>query len=324
MSHWLEVLESSRTWHRKTGSLHLAYHEDEAQVLREFASAAGPDEGLELLEPDDAVRLAPRLRREGLVLALWSPQEVCVDPREVVAALPGWLSANLGVTFRFGAAVTGARANVLETTAGRIEAGRIWICSGDEMRILFPDALAASGLIRCKLQMLRSRPMGPGWDLGPMLAGGLTLRHYAAFRGCPGLDRVKERVARQSPWLDRHGIHVLVSQNGDGELTIGDSHHYGEPIEPFDRSDVEGWILDYLRSFLEVERLEIASRWHGSYVKHPESAYVMLEPEPGVVIVTGVGGAGMTLSFGLAETHHQRGDFRVVTIARTDHRGTSP
>src|SRR5690242_14905365 len=34
---WLEVLASSGLWHARCGSLHLAYREDEAQVLAEFA-----------------------------------------------------------------------------------------------------------------------------------------------------------------------------------------------------------------------------------------------------------------------------------------------
>src|SRR4029453_9672010 len=33
---WLEVLEVSGLWHARSGSLHVAYHEDEEQVLREF------------------------------------------------------------------------------------------------------------------------------------------------------------------------------------------------------------------------------------------------------------------------------------------------
>ena len=37
---WLEVLAASRLWHEQTGSLHLAYREDEAQVLAEFAERA--------------------------------------------------------------------------------------------------------------------------------------------------------------------------------------------------------------------------------------------------------------------------------------------
>ena len=112
---------------------------------------------------------------------------------------------------------------------------------------------------------------------------------------------VEERVSRESPWFDRYGIHVLVSQNGRGELTIGDSHQYGREIEPFDLAEIEGFILDYLRQFLDVPGLRIVSRWHGMYAKHPADPYVILEPCPGVIVVTGVGGAGMTLSFGLAE-----------------------
>src|ERR1043166_8408070 len=46
---WLEVLAASGLWHRSCGSLHLAYHEDEAQVLRGFApESAGPDRPREL------------------------------------------------------------------------------------------------------------------------------------------------------------------------------------------------------------------------------------------------------------------------------------
>ena len=84
-------------------------------------------------------------------------------------------------------------------------------------------------------------------------------------------------------------------------MTIGDSHEYGDCIEPFDKADIEEWILDYLKSFLSVSGLRIASRWHGTYAKHPEKPFLILKPSPEVTVITGVGGAGMTLSFGLAE-----------------------
>jgi len=60
-------------------------------------------------------------------------------------------------------------------------------------------------------------------------------------------------------------------------------------------------VLAYLKTFLAVADLEIASRWHGVYVKHPTTPYVVADLGPDVRAVTGVGGAGMTLSFGLAE-----------------------
>ncbi len=299
---WLGVLSSAGLWHRRTGSLHLAYHEDEAQVLEEFVAAENAaGDSFELVEPAGVRKLAPAVRHAGLRLALWSPEEICIDPREVIAGLPGWLERQYGVVFRFEDPIAEVRSGSIRSSRGPLDVERIWICCGDELRILFPDLLRQSGLVRCKLQMMRSQAYGPNWSIGPMLAAGLTLRHYAAFRECPGLAALEERVAHESPWFDRYGIHVLVSQNGRGELSIGDSHEYGREITPFDKNEIETYILDYLLGFLDAPGLRIASRWHGTYARHPERPYLVLGPLPGVVIVTGVGGAGMTLSFGLAE-----------------------
>jgi FAD dependent oxidoreductase TIGR03364 len=294
------VLSAAGLWHKRTGSLHLAYREDEARVLREFiAAGAGRGEPFEWLEPARVRTVAPLVKQEGLLGGMWSPDEVCVDPREVVAGLPGWLERELGAEFRFEDPVTGVGAGSVVATSGSIEAGRTWICSGDELRVLFPELLSQSGLVRCKFQMMRSVPCEPEMSVGPMLAGGLTLRHYSAFRDCRSLAALKERVARESPSFDRLGIHVMVSQNGLGELTIGDSQEYGDEIGPFDKAEIDELILDYLRRFLDIPGLRIASRWHGTYAKHPVQPYLVLGPLPGVLIVTGVGGAGMTLSFGL-------------------------
>ena len=47
----------------------------------------------------------------------------------------------------------------------------LWICSGDELNLLFADQFDECGLVRCKLQMMRSEPYGARWRIGPMLAG---------------------------------------------------------------------------------------------------------------------------------------------------------
>jgi D-hydroxyproline dehydrogenase subunit beta len=94
---------------------------------------------------------------------------------------------------------------------------------------------------------------------------------------------------------------VMASQNGAGEVVIGDSHEYGEQIEPFDKREIDDLILRYLHTFLAAPDLQIAARWHGLYVKLATEPYLIADPAPGVTVVTGVGGAGMTLSFGLAE-----------------------
>jgi hypothetical protein len=48
--------------------------------------------------------------------------------------------------------------------------------------------------------------------------------------------------------------------------------------------------------------MQISETWNGIYAKmtHGETEFIH-KPQAGVTIVNGMGGAGMTLSFGLAE-----------------------
>ena len=149
--------------------------------------------------------------------------------------------------------------------------------------------------------MMRTAPQPGNWRLGPMLAAGLTLRHYPAFQGCQTLAAYAQRITAECPEFDRWGIHVMASQNGLGEITIGDSHEYAWVVNPFDNPAIDRLILDYLQTFLAAPALHIAQRWHGIYAKHPEQATFIAEPAPGVTIVNGIGGNGMTTAFGLAE-----------------------
>ena len=176
---------------------------------------------------------------------------------------------------------------------------RIIVCGGSDVESIFPGLLREQGIRRCKLQMLATAPYSA--RLGPFLAGGLTLRHYGNFAACPALDAVKRRVAVQHPELDRFGIHVMIAQNQDGSLILGDSHEYDDNISPFDKAEIDDLILRELRRIASLPAWEITERWHGIYGKHPSNAIVRTEPKPGVHVRVGTGGAGMTMSFGLAE-----------------------
>jgi len=299
---WLTVLAESGIWHERTGSLHVAYHDDEAAVLREFA--ADPAQAFRESELWDADRVRyrfPRINPAGLQAGLWSPLEVCVDPRRAVGELPCWLTERYGVAFAWETAAWGFDAGQLRTSRGSFAAPRLIVCSGDELQMLYPEAFAKMGMKRCKLQMMRTVGYGPEMRVGTMLAAGLTLKHYKSFANCPSLAKVAARYARELPEYERLGIHVLVSQNGNGELVLGDSHEYDAAIDIFDKPHIDELVLDYLRRFLVVPELKIAARWAGYYMKHPTRSYIIDRPEPNVTLVTATGGTGMTLSFGLAE-----------------------
>ena len=109
------------------------------------------------------------------------------------------------------------------------------------------------------------------------------------------------RYDREEPRFKEHGIHVLLSQNSWGQLIIGDSHEYGLHLSPFDKEEINDLILKYLNTFTKIPDLTIADRWNGIYPKLPGQTEFIHEPENGVTIVNAMSGAGMTLSFGLAE-----------------------
>ncbi len=215
--------------------------------------------------------------------------------------MPDWLTRRFGVEFVFSTQVRAYdHPRVIAANAEWI-AHRLVVCTGADFRELAPAAFASSGLVPCKLQMMRSQPYGDRFRVGTMLAAGLTLRHYRAFATCPTLPALAQRLDREMPDYGRLGIHVMAAQNGQGEVVIGDSHEYGDAIEPFDKTEIDDLILTYLRTFVTIPDLTIAARWHGIYVKHPTEAYVVAQPTPRMLAVSGVGGAGMTLSMGLAE-----------------------
>ncbi|MFN0108259.1 MAG: TIGR03364 family FAD-dependent oxidoreductase [Blastocatellia bacterium] len=299
---WLNVLRESGLWHELTGSLHLAYHDNEEAVLREFLQTA-PDGGYECewLNPAQVTNQSPLVNPENLRGALWSPQEICIDPREVTAGLPDWLRKTFGVQFEFNSAVT------LYDRPAVIAGGRFWqaenlyVCSGEDFQTLYPEAFAESGLYRVKLQMMRSQAYGDEVRIGPMLAAGLTLCHYKNFQDCPSLPALRERFAREMPDYVKYGIHVMASQHARGEITIGDSHEYNEAISPFDKEEINELILRYLQSFLLIPNLEIRQRWQGVYAAHPAELCWTAKPAAGATIIASPSGRGMTMSFGIAD-----------------------
>lgn len=309
---WLELRDAGAIWATECGSLHVVLEEDEATVLAEFAARA-PALGVacELLDGREAARRFPAVVADARAV-LWSPAELVVDAPRAIAAVAAHVRDRAGVDVRFSTTVVGIDMPHVVTSRGeRFEAPLVILCGGADFETLFPAVWAASGTRRCKLQMLRTRPQPGGWRLGPHVAGGLTLAHYAGFEICPSLPAVKARLAAALPAHAAAGIHVMASQNEAGEVILGDSHDYAAPLDPFDSETIDELILAYARRMLRLPDWSIAARWHGVYAKGPDPIHFTAEPQPGCHVMGSPGGAGMTLAFGLAErwwdAHSARG-----------------
>lgn len=305
---WVEVLRDMRLWHHASGSLHVARHSDERQVLERYVELNRGLRPCRLLTAAAARELVPALEPRGLEGGMLCDDELLLDPREAIRALPAYLAEKHGVRFHWGVAANEVESGLVRAGREQYTADRIYVCAGADFEWLYPELFAQAPITRCKLQMMRLVPESSGFRLGPPVATGLSLVHYTGFGMVPEVADVRSRLASERPDLLELGIHLLVMQNGRGEIAVGDSHAYGHTHEPFDEQPINEKILDYMREVLQLPPVRVMQTWHGVYAKLTDGGTELVrEPGPGVTIVNGVGGLGMTLSFGLAEELIERG-----------------
>jgi FAD dependent oxidoreductase TIGR03364 len=296
---WKQICDEAGIWYDQAGSLHVAYSNDEFRVLEELTGIYN-ERGYSILNPDEISKRSPVIIQKNLIGGLYSDQELIVDPRIAVAKIPAWLSEKYKIDFLWHRTVTDICYPAVFIGNESFEADEIFLCSGADFETLYPQVYGTLPLTKCKLQMMRMINQSQG--IGPSLCGALSLTHYASFKAAATLTDLKKRFEEELPEYLKWGIHVMVSQNQEGELAIGDSHEYGLTHDPFDRHFINQLILDYLKKFARFENEVITETWNGIYPKLTDgSNYLVLEPESGVTIINGFGGAGMTLSFGFCE-----------------------
>jgi len=300
---WKQISSESGIWHDPVGSVHLAYSDLEMEVLESFRDAGKSSRNYTLMSAAETSKRSAAIVYSGLKGGLYSPDEIIVDSPKAIKALPAYLNEKYGVEFLWDTHVQSVETGRVYCGKKIFEADEIYICSGPEFENLFPEIFVAAQITKCKLQMMRMGAQADGWRMGPSLCGGLSLTHYASFKsaGAP-LERLKKQIEAEMPDYVKWGIHVMVSQNSSGELIIGDSHEYGLTHDPFEKSFINELILTYLSSFARFPEEKITVNWNGIYAKLKDGkTELVLNPMKDVTIINGLGGAGMTLSFGLTE-----------------------
>ncbi|HEY5463054.1 MAG TPA: TIGR03364 family FAD-dependent oxidoreductase [Hanamia sp.] len=300
---WKEIAETTGFWYDECGSLHLAYHEDEWKVLQElneiFNTNSRP---VNLMTPSEIKEKISGVNQHNLIGGLLSKTEMIIDPRQAMEALPVYLSENHNVHFIWNANVTAVSKNNVKFGSKAMQADVICVCSGADFETLYPEKFAALELTKCKLQMMRFMNTDKQFKIGTSLCGSLSLIHYESFKAALSLPLLKKRYQDELNEYLRMGIHVMVAQNGRGELTVGDSHEYGSTFAPFDEAYINELITSYLKTFADTNNWKLIQSWHGIYPKMTNGKTdIFLQAEDGVYIINGLGGAGMTMSFGFAE-----------------------
>ena len=299
---WKEVCTEAGIWHDEVGSLHLAYEDDELQVIKEYIEANEQYRDCTLLSPSQTLNTSPAVNPNGLKGALWSGEEMIVESRVAIAQVAKYLSEKYDVEFYWNTAISRVEYPTVFSGDRNWQADEVFICSGADFETLYPALFSESNITKCKLQMMRLVSQPDDWRIGPALCGGLSMIHYPGFQSAASLPLLKKRYEEQYAKYLEWGIHVMVSQNGGGELTIGDSHEYGLVHDPFDKEFINHMITEYLHTFANFKDWKMMQSWHGIYPKMTNGqTELILEPESGVTIINGLGGNGMTLSFGLCE-----------------------
>ncbi len=299
---WKQVCIEAGLWFNEVGSLHLAYNDHEWNVIQEFVEANKNTRNVSAINANGALQKSEAVNREGLKGALWSEDEMIVEARVAIEKLPAYLANKYGVTFHFNTAITQIKYPKVISGKQSWSANKIYVCSGADFETLYPEVFANNHFTKCKLQMMRLIMQPDSWRIGPSLCGGLSLIHYKGFEIASSLPQLKKHYETTMPDYIKWGIHVMVSQNAEGELTIGDSHEYSLAHDPFDKQYINQLIINYLKQFALFKDWRMIQSWHGIYPKltNGQTEFIY-SPEQGVTIVNGLGGAGMTLSFGLAE-----------------------
>ncbi|WP_336513986.1 TIGR03364 family FAD-dependent oxidoreductase [Pollutibacter soli] len=298
---WQQVCTEARIWYDPVGSLHLAYDELEWRVICELGDVFH-HRGYKVLNKEATICRSEAVLEKGLKGSLYSADEMIVDPRKTSTAIAEFLKSKYKVEFHFSTIVTAIDYPKVICNEKEWEADKIFICTGADYDGFYGNQFRMQAVTRCKLQMMRMIAQPGDWRIGPALCGALSLAHYKSFEAAPSLADLKKRFEDDYPEYLRWGIHVMVSQMQAGELIIGDSHEYGQTPDPFGRHFINEMILDYLKTFTVFPNPVVTESWHGVYTKLTDGrTHCVLEPESGVTIINGLGGAGMTLSFGLCE-----------------------
>ncbi len=297
---WAQWAQLAGLQLKRNGSYLFARTEAEEHLLEAFCSARAQEHGynVELLQ-GAAMRdlYAGQFRHHRA--ALHGKDDQQLYSREAIPALIHYLSQHLSVEFHFSTLVRDVEPGQLHSTAGRFRGEQIIVCSGHDYQTLLAESIAPLNPQTCRLQMLRARPT-LNLNLQHALLTGLSCVHYGAFADLPEAAAVQAQILCETPHLQEHGIHLLISPTPHGELIIGDSHHYDSDPSPFNAEQVDDWMIELAEQTLGC-KIQVVERWQGVYGARGPGPFSFVQAAPGVSAALMHTGVGMSVGPAMAE-----------------------
>jgi FAD dependent oxidoreductase TIGR03364 len=282
---------------RPVGSLTVACTDAERAVMEVFArhpEASVRD--ISFLDPDEVRVRNPGVRGD-VAGGLFCGADAVVEPRHALGALRAHLAARGGGRYRFhaGCRVVGTEGRAVVDRSGTRWEGDLVILATGAAYDQFPGLQGATdGLQRVRLQMLETAPCTA--TLTTALADADSMRYYPAYEEAP-----LHLLGEQRPVASDHHLQLLVVQRADGGLTIGDTHSYEEPFDFALCEEPSVELLARAQRILGDDLPSVRRRWEGVYAQCADGAVCRrAEVAPGVFLVTGPGGRGMTCAPAIA------------------------
>lgn len=309
-----EIQEEYAIGIRNNGSCYIASSAGEMAVLEEMQQRFADDdyEGT-LLTKAAVLEKYPCLQSDYARGALFFPAEVSAEPELMIHRLQEYLRLKypLQVTFLYHTPVLEMEVNgdkVVLKLAGKrtYTAEHGMLCNGRDVKLLFPEVFASSGLVVSKLNMMATYPQ-PEIQLPGNILTGLSIRRYESFQSCTAYQLLQKEDV--DPELLQWGIHLLFKQRMDGSIIIGDSHEYAAVTDQDDLSiyynemHINELMIAEAKKIVQLSKWSMAQYWCGFYIQHNELDIFEHTIDQRIHIATGIGGKGMTTSAGYTKAH---------------------
>lgn len=309
-----EIQEEYAIGIRNNGSFYIASSAGEMAVLEEMQQRfAADDYESTVLTASSVLAKYPSLKSDYVKGALFFPTEVSAEPEIMIHRLQEYLRLKYPgqVSFCYHTPVLDIAVNgdkVVLQVAGKTtySAEHAIVCNGRDIKLLFPEVFAASGLVVSKLNMMATYPQ-PEIQLPGNILTGLSIRRYESFQSCDAYRLLQKEDI--DPELQQWGIHILFKQRLDGSIIIGDSHEYARATDQDDLSiyynemHINELMIAEAKKIIQLNNWSMAQYWCGFYIQHNELDIFEHTIDQRIHIATGIGGKGMTTSAGYSKAH---------------------